>query len=191
MTDEQLGQIMRNIFEGAETETIPTFDDMVMDLLADPFKNCLQKGINKVNAKRINGAKGGAPEGNQNARKDKTITPNKEFEKPSIEDEYKVDIPNIQLEDEDIPTIEPEPVKTKVKLETVIIENEKKDISNGIKNNHMREINNLFDNAIANNNLHLNAVQQDIKRLLFDMYKDNEIVNKEFDRIAKEKGGYF
>lgn len=38
-----------------------------------------------------------------------TITPNKEFEKPSIEDEYKVDIPNIQLEDEDIPTIEPEP----------------------------------------------------------------------------------
>lgn len=68
-TDEQLGRFLRIALESAENEIIPTFDNMQEDMLFDGFKKCLEKGITAVNAKRGNGAKGGAPKGNQNARK--------------------------------------------------------------------------------------------------------------------------
>lgn len=76
-TDEELGRFLRIALDAAETETIPTFDNKNDDMMFDGFKKCLEKGIARVKIKRENGSKGGAPVGNQNARK---IKPNENFE---------------------------------------------------------------------------------------------------------------
>lgn len=76
-TDEELGRFLRIALDAAETETIPTFDNKDDDMMFNGFKKCLEKGIERVNTKRKNGAKGGAPVGNQNAKK---IKPNVDFD---------------------------------------------------------------------------------------------------------------
>lgn len=104
-TDEELGRLLRIALDAAETETIPTFDNKDEDMLFDGFKKCLEKGIARVKTKRENGAKGGAPIGNQNAKKikpnegfDTTVscyTPTQIVEKRSTDNE--VDNNNLQL----------------------------------------------------------------------------------------------
>lgn len=73
MTMEEVGIVFTTIMKSLESETIPTFEDERLDILADGFKNDMEKGLNKTKAKRENGLKGGAPVGNQNAKR---INPN-------------------------------------------------------------------------------------------------------------------
>lgn len=77
MTMEEIGIVFTTIMKSLESETIPTFDDERLDILADGFKNDMEKGLNKTKARRENGSKGGAPVGNQNAKR---IKPNEDFE---------------------------------------------------------------------------------------------------------------
>ena len=69
MTNEELGYVCRKVFEAMESNTIPTFENELLDSNAIGFKNCLEKGIKVSKARSKAGKTGGAPEGNQNARK--------------------------------------------------------------------------------------------------------------------------
>jgi len=108
-----------------------------------------------------------------------TITPNKEFEKPSMEDEYKVDMPNIQLEDEDIPAIEPEPTPEpepepvfKVSSEPV----SKKFRYYDFDTNNSISINSAIESN--KNNLTFGAVKSDlIKQIIKDGHTESEAEN--------------
>ena len=71
LTNEELGLVRRTIFECMQTGEIPTFEDRVVDIASIGFKNCLEKGFNRSKTNSRNGSKGGAPLGNQNARKNK------------------------------------------------------------------------------------------------------------------------
>lgn len=106
-----------------------------------------------------------------------TITPNKESFKPSIEDEYKVDMPNIQLEDEDIPAIEPEPTPEpepvfKVSSEPV----SKKFRYYDFDTNNSISINSAIESN--KNNLTFGAVKSDlIKQIIKDGHTESEAEN--------------
>lgn len=78
MTDEELGFVFRTFMKNIDNEIIPIFDDERIDILADGFKQDMEKGIKNAVARRENGSKGGAPIGNRNAAK---IKPNTNFDK--------------------------------------------------------------------------------------------------------------
>lgn len=77
MTDEELGLVFRTFMKNIDNEIIPIFDDERLDILADGFKQDMEKGIKNAVARRENGSKGGAPRGNQNAAK---VKPNANFD---------------------------------------------------------------------------------------------------------------
>ena len=74
LSDKQLGRIFRALFDYQLGNELQVDDDIKMAFLF--FKNQIdidtRRYINKVEANKQNGAKGGAPKGNNNARK-KTI----------------------------------------------------------------------------------------------------------------------
>jgi hypothetical protein len=96
-TDEELGRFLRIALDAAETETIPTFDNKNDDMMFDGFKKCLEKGIARVKIKRENGSKGGAPLGNQNAKKNKEEVESKQIKPNTNFDKGEVDENNLQL----------------------------------------------------------------------------------------------
>lgn len=96
-TDEELGHFLRIALDAAETETIPTFDNKNDDMMFDGFKKCLEKGIARVKIKRENGSKGGAPLGNQNAKKNKEEVESKQIKPNTNFDKGEVDENNLQL----------------------------------------------------------------------------------------------
>ena len=75
MSDELLGKVMRKLFDAMPTDEAPVIDgdDEMMYLFSTPFLKCFDKGLECMK----NGKKGGAPVGNQNARK---IKPNEDFD---------------------------------------------------------------------------------------------------------------
>ena len=96
-TDEELGRFLRIALDAAETETIPTFDNKNDDMMFDGFKKCLEKGLARVKIKRENGSKGGAPLGNQNAKKNKEEVESKQIKPNTNFDKGEVDENNLQL----------------------------------------------------------------------------------------------
>lgn len=110
-----------------------------------------------------------------------TITPNKEFEKPSIEDEYKVDIPNIQLEDEDIPAIEPEPTPEPVSEPEPVFKVSSEPVSKKFRYYDFDTNNSISINSAIEsnkNNLTFGAVKSDlIKQIIKDGHTESEAEN--------------
>lgn len=100
-TKEQIGNMFLMAMDACENEIIPSFDNPMDAMLFDGFKRCLEKGF----VRKKNGKNGGAPIGNQNAKKikpnegfDTTVscyTPTQIVEKRSIDNE--VDNNNLQL----------------------------------------------------------------------------------------------
>ena len=89
LSDKQLGRIFRALFDYQLGNELQVEDDIKMAFLF--FKNQIdidtRKYINKVEANKQNGAKGGVPKGNNNARK-KTIESDNDKNKqnnPSVE----------------------------------------------------------------------------------------------------------
>lgn len=76
-TKEQIGNMFLMAMEACETEKLPTFDNPMDAMLFDGFKRCLEKGFTR----KKNGKNGGAPQGNQNARK---IKPNTDFDENAV-----------------------------------------------------------------------------------------------------------
>lgn len=72
-TKEQIGNMFLMAMDACENEIIPSFDNPMDAMLFDGFKRCLEKGF----VRKKNGKNGGAPIGNQNAKK---IKPNEGFD---------------------------------------------------------------------------------------------------------------
>ena len=66
-------------------------------MMFDGFKKCLEKGLARVKIKRENGSKGGAPLGNQNAKKNKEEVESKQIKPNTNFDKGEVDENNLQL----------------------------------------------------------------------------------------------
>lgn len=101
LTDEQLGKLMRAIFIYARDGEIISIEPVVrmaFGFIVDDMKRNKAKYEEKVERWRANGRKGGAPKGNQNARKkqpvgcennqevEKTTQNNQEVEKTTLYD---------------------------------------------------------------------------------------------------------
>ena len=73
LTDKQRSRFLFAIFAYGRNETVDLSDDLALDLIFDRFVNFSEKYrkeyISKVKRNRENGKKGGAPKGNQNAKK--------------------------------------------------------------------------------------------------------------------------
>lgn len=52
MTNEELGFVLRTFINSLESEIIPTFDDDILDMKADGFKVCMEKGLDCVKRKK-------------------------------------------------------------------------------------------------------------------------------------------
>lgn len=76
LTDEQLGQLTRAIFlyaRDGETISLEPVVRMAFGFIVDDMKRNKAKYEEKVERWRANGRKGGAPKGNQNARKKQPV----------------------------------------------------------------------------------------------------------------------
>ena len=73
LTDKQRSRFLFAIFAYGRNETVDLSDDLALDLIFDRFVSFTEKYrkeyISKVKRNRENGKKGGAPKGNQNAKK--------------------------------------------------------------------------------------------------------------------------
>jgi hypothetical protein len=70
LSPERLGKLVRNMFLVDDGEEPISFtDDEALDVLSEVVCGRLQRDIAKSDRQRENGSKGGAPKGNQNARK--------------------------------------------------------------------------------------------------------------------------
>lgn len=73
LTDEQRSRFLFSIFAYGRNEAVDLSDDLALDLVFDRFVSFTEKYrkeyISKVKRNRENGKKGGAPKGNQNAKK--------------------------------------------------------------------------------------------------------------------------
>ena len=118
LTDEQLGKLMRAIFiyarDGEVINLEPTLR-MAFAFIKDDMERNQTKYKEKVERWRANGRKGGAPKGNQNARKkqpvgcennqevEKTTQNNQEVEKTTLYDnEYDNEYVNDNVDDNDV-----------------------------------------------------------------------------------------
>ena len=85
LSDEEFGRIMRAFFGYVRRGEKPEFSDRSMRLCWKPIKNACDRADeayeSKCKTNRINGKKGGAPIGNQNAKKQKNNRNNRTVEK--------------------------------------------------------------------------------------------------------------
>lgn len=76
LTDEEFGQLMRAVFKYARNGEKPSFSDRTMRACWKPIQQAIDRANEaykqQCEVNRINGKKGGAPYGNQNAKKQKT-----------------------------------------------------------------------------------------------------------------------
>lgn len=118
LTDEQLGQLTRAIFlyaRDGETISLEPVVRMAFGFIVDDMKRNKAKYEEKVERWRANGRKGGAPKGNQNARKKqpvgcennqevkKTTQNNQEVKKTTLYDNvYDNEYVNDNVDDNDV-----------------------------------------------------------------------------------------
>ena len=76
LTDEEFGQLMRAVFQYAKNGEKPSFSDRTMRACWKPIQQAIDRANeayeHQCEVNRANGKKGGAPYGNQNAKKQKT-----------------------------------------------------------------------------------------------------------------------
>ena len=107
LSRDERGAIFDAMFSYAETGEVPTFDDRALAMAFAPIKRWMDKDAaayeETCRKNRANGAKGGAPVGNQNAKKQPKTTQNnrtvekttqnnpKQAKQPDNEYEYEYD----------------------------------------------------------------------------------------------------
>ena len=86
---ERLGKLVQNMFrvdDGEEPLTFP--DDEALDVLSEVVCARLQRDIKNSDKQSRNGSKGGAPKGNQNARKQSEEKPKTTQKQPKTNPYY-------------------------------------------------------------------------------------------------------